>query len=73
MSKEELREGILELMEVFGTTVTFISKKVDYDKGYVSRFIHNKISPSADTSNLERALEKWYIDTINSFKNEISK
>ena len=73
MSKEQLRDGILELMEVFGTTVTFISKKVGYDKGYVSRFIHDKISPSADTSNLERALEKWYIDTINSFKNEISK
>lgn len=70
MKQEELRNKLKQMMEIYGTTITFIANAVGYDKAYVSRFIHDKNKENSNTTNLERALEQFYYERIRLW-NEI--
>ena len=70
MKEQELRNKLKQMMEVYGTTITFIANAVGYDKAYVSRFIHDKNKKNSNTANLQRALEQFYYERIRLW-NEI--
>ena len=69
MNKEELRTKLKQMMEIYGTTVSFIADSIGYDRAYVHKFINNKIT-NCNTINLEKALEQFYYERIRLW-NEI--
>ena len=69
MNKEELRTKLKQMMEIYGTTVSFIADSIGYDRAYVHKFMNNKIV-GCNTINLEKALEQFYYERIRLW-NEI--